>query len=88
MLVPLRVAPASTRSGTDLSSEESTAMEGIICATREWLRAKLPAERGASMVEYAFLLALIAVVALVAVQTFGQGVSTRYSTINSSITAP
>lgn len=36
-------------------------------------------DRGASYVEYAFLVALIAIVCLVAVQFFGQGVSTNFS---------
>ena len=60
-------------------------MEGTICVLRAWLQAKLPSERGASMVEYGLLLALIAIIALVAVQAFGQGVSTKFSTINASV---
>ena len=62
-------------------------MEGTICATRAWLRAKLRSERGASMVEYGLLLALMAIIAMVAVQAFGQGVSAKYSTINASVVA-
>ncbi len=52
-----------------------------------WLQARLSTtgERGASMVEYGLLLALIAVVALVAVQAFGSGVSTQFSSINSNV---
>lgn len=42
-------------------------------------------ERGASMVEYAFLLALIAMIALISVETFGTGVSEKFSSINSSV---
>jgi Flp pilus assembly pilin Flp len=42
-------------------------------------------ERGASMVEYGLLLVLIAVVALVSVQAFGLGVSTKYSSIQSAV---
>jgi pilus assembly protein Flp/PilA len=60
-------------------------MEGTICILRAWLHAKLPSERGASMVEYGLLLALIAIIALVAVQAFGQGVSSKFSTINASV---
>ena len=60
-------------------------MEGTICMLRAWLHAKLPSERGASMVEYGLLLALIAIIALVAVQAFGQGVSSKFSTINASV---
>ncbi len=52
-----------------------------------WLQGRLgtASERGASMVEYGLLLALIAIVALVAVKAFGSGVSSQFSTINSSI---
>lgn len=52
-----------------------------------WLRDRLGTdpERGASMVEYGLLLALIAIVAMVAVQAFGSGVSSQFSTINSTI---
>jgi Flp pilus assembly pilin Flp len=49
------------------------------------VRDRLTGDRGASMVEYAFLLVLIAMVALVAVETFGTGVSTKFSSINSSV---
>jgi len=42
-------------------------------------------ERGAGMVEYGLLLALIAVVAMVAVKAFGAGVSSQFSTISSTI---
>jgi pilus assembly protein Flp/PilA len=42
-------------------------------------------ERGASMVEYALLLALIAMIALISVQTFGAGVSEKFSSIDSSV---
>jgi Flp pilus assembly pilin Flp len=42
-------------------------------------------ERGASLVEYALLLALIAVIALVAVRAVGTRVSTRFSSIQSAL---
>ena len=55
---------------------------------KTWLQAKFASdERGASMVEYGFLLALIAVIALVAVSTFGTSVSTRYSSVSSAVEA-
>jgi pilus assembly protein Flp/PilA len=51
-----------------------------------WLEARLAGnERGASMVEYGLLLALIAVIALVAVKAFGTGVSSQFSSIDSSV---
>ena len=53
---------------------------------KTWIQAKLAKdERGASMVEYGLLLALIAVIAIVAVRALGSGVSTKFSSVNSSI---
>jgi Flp pilus assembly pilin Flp len=43
-------------------------------------------ERGASLVEYGLLLALIAIVALVATQAFGEGVGDKMSKNASRIT--
>ncbi len=45
----------------------------------------LETDRGASMVEYALLVILIAIVALVAVQLAGTELSTTYSEIASSV---
>lgn len=42
-------------------------------------------ERGASLVEYALLIALIAIAALVAMQVLGQKVSQRYSYVAGSL---
>ncbi|HEX7097874.1 MAG TPA: Flp family type IVb pilin [Acidimicrobiia bacterium] len=42
-------------------------------------------ERGASMVEYALLVLLIAIVGLVAVDFFGESVSGAYSEIGSGL---
>jgi pilus assembly protein Flp/PilA len=51
-----------------------------------WIQAKFTKdERGASMVEYGLLLALIAVIAIVAVRALGTSVSTKFSSVNSSI---
>jgi Flp pilus assembly pilin Flp len=60
-------------------------MEGTVTVMIAWLRARLGGERGAGLVEYGLLLMLIAVVALVAVKAFGQGVSTQFSTITSTV---
>jgi Flp pilus assembly pilin Flp len=60
-------------------------MEETVTVMIAWLRARLGGDRGAGLVEYGLLLALIAVVALVAVKAFGQGVSTQFSTISSAI---
>jgi pilus assembly protein Flp/PilA len=42
-------------------------------------------ERGASLVEYAFLVGLIAMVCLAALVFFGQATSSRYSNVASSV---
>ena len=42
-------------------------------------------QRGASLVEYALLVALIAVVAIVAVRALGVQVSTQFSTIGAAV---
>ena len=43
--------------------------------------AHLKSERGASMVEYALLVILIAIIAIVGVEIAGQEVSTAFSTV-------
>ena len=48
---------------------------------KQWLNS----EKGASMVEYALLVILIAIVALVAVSAMGEEVSTLYSEIDSGL---
>ncbi len=42
-------------------------------------------ERGASLVEYALLVALIAVVCIVAVTTLGEGASSKFDKVGDSI---
>ena len=50
------------------------------------LKSRLPStDTGASMVEYALLVVLIAIVAVVAVQLAGNELSTTYSEIASSV---
>jgi pilus assembly protein Flp/PilA len=51
-----------------------------------WLRAQVvDDERGASLVEYALLVALIAVVCVVAVQVLGEKASTSFSSTGSGL---
>ena len=54
---------------------------------KTWIQAKLNVadERGASMVEYGLLLALIAVIAIVAVRALGDGVSTKFNDVKNSL---
>ncbi len=42
-------------------------------------------QKGASLVEYALLIALIAIAALVAMQVLGQKVSQRFSNVGASL---
>lgn len=47
----------------------------------------LKKEQGATMVEYAIMVALIAVVSIAIVTTLGQTVSTTFTNVNTSMTA-
>ena len=50
-----------------------------------WLSAKVESDRGASLVEYALLVALIAVVCIAAVTTLGSNASDKFDSVGSSI---
>ncbi|MCB1014819.1 MAG: Flp family type IVb pilin [Acidimicrobiales bacterium] len=51
-----------------------------------WLRARFAdSERGASLVEYALLVALIAVVCIAAVTILGKNASNKFSSVGTSI---
>ncbi|MEY2461459.1 MAG: pilus assembly protein Flp/PilA [Acidimicrobiaceae bacterium] len=50
-----------------------------------WLRAKFDEERGASLVEYALLVALIAVVCIAAITLLGNNASSKFNSVASSI---
>ena len=58
-----------------------------IVALFTWLQCRIDtaSQRGAGMVEYGLLVGLIAVIALVAVQAFGSGVSSQFSSISSNV---
>jgi pilus assembly protein Flp/PilA len=53
-----------------------------------YLRARLGREEGQALVEYALIVALIAVVALGAITLAGQNVSSIFSTIAHSLPGP
>ena len=53
-----------------------------------WLRTKTDSERGASLVEYALLLALIAVICIVALQFLGREASENFTDVGNSINNP
>ena len=50
-----------------------------------WLRAKFDEERGASLVEYALLVALIAVVCIAAITLLGNNASKKFDSVATSI---
>jgi len=50
-----------------------------------WLRARASDQRGASLVEYALLVALIAVVCIAAITLLGNNAKTKFSTVAGSI---
>ena len=52
-----------------------------------WLKAHTKSERGAAMVEYALLVALIAIVAIAALKVLGEQVSENFSEIDSELDA-
>ena len=50
-----------------------------------WMKAQAKTERGASLVEYALLVALIAVVCIAAVTALGNSASDKFSQVDSAI---
>ena len=50
-----------------------------------WLRARFDEDRGASLVEYALLVALIAVVCIAAITLLGNNASSKFNSAASSI---
>ena len=50
-----------------------------------WISMRFDDERGASLVEYALLVALIAVVCIVAITFLGTSASSKFDTVGSSI---
>ena len=57
-------------------------MSKLVTAVKKFFRQE---EEGASLAEYGLLLALIAVIAIVAVKALGSSVSTKFSSVNSSL---
>ena len=50
-----------------------------------WLQARCKTDRGASLVEYALLVALIAVVCIVAVTLIGKNANTKLSQVGTAL---
>ncbi len=52
---------------------------------KTWLKAQAKTERGASLVEYALLVALIAVVCIAAVSFIGSNAKDKFSEVGTSL---
>ncbi len=50
-----------------------------------WMQARCKTDRGASLVEYALLVALIAVVCILAITFLGKAASSKFSGVGSAI---
>ena len=50
-----------------------------------WIRARVDDEQGASLVEYALLVALIAVVCILAITFLGSSASSKFSSVGDAI---
>ncbi len=72
---------------TSTSYQKDTKMITSYQFISAYLTAKIRSERGASLVEYALLVALIAVVCIAAVTTLGKNASSKFSSVGSSIGA-
>ena len=62
-------------------------MDVRIAVTMQALRARFRSDDGANLVEYGLLVGLISILALVAVQLFGQGVPSHFSTVTSQVSS-
>jgi pilus assembly protein Flp/PilA len=76
---------APRENGVALNPKEITPMLTTYEFLATYLRARFEDERGASLVEYALLVALIAVVCIAAVTLLGKNASTKFSSVGSSI---
>lgn len=52
---------------------------------KAWIQARCKTERGASLVEYALLVALIAVVCIIAITFLGSEASNKFSKVGSGV---
>ena len=52
---------------------------------KTWIQARCKTERGASLVEYALLVALIAVVCIIAITFLGDSASSKFSGVGSDL---
>ncbi|MFP5322561.1 MAG: Flp family type IVb pilin [Acidimicrobiia bacterium] len=52
---------------------------------KTWLQARCKTERGASLVEYALLVALIAVVCIIAITFLGEEADSKFTEVGSAL---
>lgn len=52
---------------------------------KTWIQARIKSDRGASLVEYALLVALIAVVCIVAISFLGNEASKEFQSVGNSL---
>ena len=69
----------------NINTGESTQMTTAYQFLSAWITAHIDDDRGASLVEYALLVALIAVVCIAAVTALGSSASEKFSEVNSAI---
>ncbi|HEX7097873.1 MAG TPA: Flp family type IVb pilin [Acidimicrobiia bacterium] len=74
------------RQGAGSRKSDSGPKEGFMLALWTKLVSRFQDDKGASMVEYALLVVLIAIIAIVAVQLAGRQVSNTFSEIGSALT--
>jgi pilus assembly protein Flp/PilA len=79
------ILPAAIRHPTGYGTREITPMLTSYHFLSAWLQARMDDERGASLVEYALLVALIAVVCIVAITFLGQSASEKFDSVGSAI---
>ena len=57
----------------------------VISTLQAWLTARVDSERGATMVEYGLLIALIAVVVAIAAEALGNGISDLFNEVTDDL---
>ena len=50
-----------------------------------WMQARCKSDKGASLVEYALLVALMAIVCIIAITFLGNSASSKFSTVGSAV---
>ncbi len=63
-----------------------TSLSGPLATLSSWIRRHVSTDRGASLVEYSLLIALIAVVVIASVALFGGSVNNNFSQVASEVT--